>query len=140
VFIFSYGFYAFSNTYFTISNDENDLESNRRSISLLRAQFNKLAGMMTLGYYLHNISLNIVKDNRNPQNNIRDVFLGYLLVFLSYASVGAIGYIGFTGYHFSVSIRTTENLLYMFTATDVLAFAARVTCFLQMFSVYPLLF
>jgi solute carrier family 38 (sodium-coupled neutral amino acid transporter), member 9 len=140
IFIFGYGFYSFSNTKFIISNDENEYESDHRNISLMRMQFNSLAGMMTLGYYIHNISINIVKENRHPENNIRDIFIGYLLVFLSYSSVGTLGYIGFSGSTFKLNIRTTENLLYMFKATDILAFIVRVTCFMQMFSVYPLLF
>lgn len=127
IFILSYGFYSFSNTTFVISNDDNDYESKTRNISLFRNQFSSLAGMMTLGYFLHNISLSIVKENRNPENNLRDVFIGYLLVFLSYSLIGSLGYLGFSGAFFSVSIRTTQNLLYMFDATDVLAFLIRIT-------------
>lgn len=127
IFILSYGFYSFSNTTFVISNDENDYEGKTRNISLFRNQFSSLAGMMTLGYFLHNISLSIVKENRNPENNLRDVFIGYLLVFLSYSLIGSLGYLGFSGAFFSVSIRTTQNLLYMFDATDVLAFLIRIT-------------
>lgn len=95
---------------------------------------------MTLGFYAHNIALSITKDSRNPEHNIRDVFIGYFMVFLSYCLVGSLGYLGFTGYSFKVSIRETQNLLYMFSATDVLAFIVRINCFLQMFSVYPMLF
>jgi sodium-coupled neutral amino acid transporter 9 len=82
-FIFSYGFYSFSNTNFIISNDDNDVtsDSDDRNVSLFRSQFSSLAGMMTLGYFLHNISLSIVKENRNPEHNQRDVFIGYFLVF-----------------------------------------------------------
>lgn len=127
IFILSYGFYAFSNTTFVISNEDHDFESHERHISLFRSQFNSLAGMMTLGYYLHNIGLSITKDSRYPENNIRDLFIGYLMVFLSYCLVGSLGYLGFSGYVFKVSIRETQNLLYMFKATDVLAFIVRVT-------------
>jgi hypothetical protein len=36
----------------------------------------------------------------NPQNNTRDLFWGYFLVFISYATVGVMGYIGFIGFDF----------------------------------------
>lgn len=126
-FIFSYGFYAFSNTTFKISNEKNDFNSDVRNISLFRSSFNSLAGMMTLGYYLHNIGLSITKDSARPENNTRDVFIGYFMVFLSYSLVGTLGYLGFSGYLFKEDIRSTQNLLYMFKATDVLAFLVRVT-------------
>lgn len=95
MFILSYGFYAFSNTSFVISNEDSDYSSDTRNISVARTSFSSLAGMMTLGYYLHHVSLSIIKDNANPENNTRDVFLGYFMVFLSYSLVGSIGYIGF---------------------------------------------
>ena len=140
LFILSYGFYSFGNTNFKISNEKNDFSSKERNISLFRSSFNSLAGMMTLGYYLHNIALSITKENANPKNNTRDVFLGYFMVFLSYSLVGTLGYLGFSGYKFDKDIRETQNLLLMFEATYVPAFLVRITCFLQMFSVYPMLF
>jgi sodium-coupled neutral amino acid transporter 9 len=127
-FIFSYGFYSFTNTNFIISNDDNDVKSDidDRSVSLFRSQFSSLAGMMTLGYFLHNISLSIVKENRHPEHNQRDVFIGYFLVFLSYSFVGTLGYLGFSGTTFDENIRNTQNLLYMFKSTDILAFLVRI--------------
>ncbi|CAI2365038.1 unnamed protein product [Moneuplotes crassus] len=140
IYILAYGFYSLSNTTFEISNEESDLEGTTRNISLFRNKFNNLAGMMTLGYYIHNVCISIVKENKHPENNTRDVFIGYFLVFLSYSLVGSLGYLGFSGYTFKANIRETENLLYMFSATDMLAFVIRIICFCQMFSVYPMLF
>jgi sodium-coupled neutral amino acid transporter 9 len=127
VFILSYGFYSFTDTNFIISNADNDYESNVRNISLFRNKFSSLAGMMSLGYFLHNISLSIVRENRYPENNQRDLFMGYFLVFLSNCLVGTLGYLGFSGASFTISIRDTQNLLYMFKATDILAFLIRIT-------------
>ena len=140
LFILAYGFYSFTNTTFVISNEPNNFDSDIRNISLFKSSFNSLAGMMTLGYYLHGIGLSITKETEHPENNIRDVFIGYFMVFLSYTLVGSLGYLGFSGSLFKLDIWNTQNLLYMFKATDILAFIVRVTCFLQMFSVYPMLF
>ena len=56
--------------------------------------------MLTLGFYLHNLSLPIVKNAKNPSKNVRDVFLGYFMVYFCYVSVGVFGYIGFRGKYF----------------------------------------
>lgn len=63
--------------------------------------FGSLMGILGGGYYLHNITLPIIKNNRNPENNVRDVFIGYLLVFFTYALCGTLGYFGFSGYYFT---------------------------------------
>ena len=48
-------------------------------------------GILGGGYYLHNITLPIVRNSANPKNNARDVFLGYFLVFISYSLCGVMG-------------------------------------------------
>lgn len=57
-----------------------------------------LLGILGGGYYLHNISLPIFRNSKNPENNIRDAFIGYFLVFLSYVSCGVLGYYGFSAF------------------------------------------
>ena len=66
-FIFSFGIISFSNTKFVISNEPNfendtpiDPDSDTRNISLINSAWPSLAGMMCLGYYLHNCVLPIV--------------------------------------------------------------------------------
>lgn len=60
--------------------------------------------MMCLGYYLHNCVIPILRNAKNPENNKRDMLIGYFLVFLSYTLVGIAGYIGFSGKQFNVEI------------------------------------
>ena len=57
---------------------------------------NCLIGILTGGFYLHNISIPIIKNAKNPENNYRDVLCGFLLVFISYGFCGTLGYIGFS--------------------------------------------
>ncbi len=45
---------------------------------------------------MHNISLPIYRNSNNPSNNVKDVFVGYVLVFLSYSVCGVLGYYGFS--------------------------------------------
>ena len=39
----------------------------------------------------------MLKNSAKPEQNIRNVFIGYLTVFITYIMVGCLGYIGFTG-------------------------------------------
>jgi hypothetical protein len=41
-----------------------------------------------------------VRSSKAPEKTTRDLFIGYLLVFISYAVVGSLGYIGYIGYGF----------------------------------------
>lgn len=58
-------------------------------------------GLMCAGYFLHTCSLSIIRNAKYPEKNIRDVFIGYLMVFVSYAVCGSLGYIGFMGTYFA---------------------------------------
>lgn len=60
-------------------------------------------GILGGGFYFHNISLPVIKNNKHPENNVRDVFIGYLLVFLTYCFAGVLGYYGFVGSTFEMS-------------------------------------
>ena len=94
--------------------------------------------MMGLGYYLHNCIKPIVRNAKRPKKNNRDVFLGYMMVCICYIFSGILGYFGFTGSHFHEPIK--QNLLQMFNAKNALAFVVRTASFLQMFTVFPILF
>ena len=59
-----------------------------------------MLGILCSGYFLHTCSLSIVRNSKNPEKTNRDIFLGYLMVFFSYAIVGALGYIGYMGINF----------------------------------------
>lgn len=67
---------------------------------LFNSNFAPLCGIFCAGYFLHTCSLPIIRASKNPEKNNRDVFLGYLLVFISYAVCGTLGYIGFIGVKF----------------------------------------
>lgn len=54
-----------------------------------------LIGVLGGGYYLHNISLPIYRNSKRPEMAVRDMFLGYTCVCLSYIACGSIGAIGF---------------------------------------------
>lgn len=114
-------------------------------MKLFNADFSPLAGALGIGYFLHTVSLPIVKNNANQKNNERDVFFGYLLVAFTYISVGIMGSIGFNGTYFTWYFNTNkdpqinENCMLMFKNTDILAFIMRFALFALLFCCFPLI-
>ena len=68
-------------------------------ILLFAANYSHLMGILGGGFYLHNISLPIYRNSKHPENNVRDVFLGFVMVCLSYMICGVLGYYGFSSKH-----------------------------------------
>jgi len=100
-FIIYTGIRAMTDTSFKIGTPEESMDTdwskNDRTITLFSGNFPVLLGVLCAGYYLHTCSLNIIRNSKNPEKNTRDVFMGYLLVFISYAICGSLGYIGYLG-------------------------------------------
>ena len=75
--------------------ESKDIHENSSRIIMISSGYPHLIGILGGGYYLHNISLPVYRNSKNPENNVRDVFIGYFLVFLSYCVCGTLGYFGF---------------------------------------------
>lgn len=107
LFICGMGFYAFGNTSYTTNQTTFDTYLTESEVdpsipylafvALFGKQFAKLMGILGGGFYFHNISLPVIRGNRNPENNVRDIFIGYFLVFVTYCLAGVLGYYGFLG-------------------------------------------
>ena len=140
-FIVYYGLVSFTNTDFVVGQSVEKL-LNQSNINLFKSNFAPLAGMSTLGFCLHNVSLPILKNNKDKENNFRDLFLGYFMTFCFYVVVGWLGYLGFSGalFYDSVGIEKAQNCLNLFPPKHIAAFAVRVALFSQIMLVYPLLF
>ena len=105
--IFGTGFYGIATTNYEIWNGDGPMPKpdasmgETRYLKLWNSNFSPLAGVLGIGYFLHTISLPIVKNNANQKNNERDLFFGYLLVAFTYAVLGVMGSIGFYGVYFT---------------------------------------
>lgn len=121
-----------------------------RTIILVNTNFSPLAGMLGCGYYLHTCAPNITRTARNPENNIRDLFMGYSLVFMTYVIVGGLGSIGFISSKFApyytgvesdpkMAGQINENCLNMFDYTNIPAFVLSLAIASCLFSTYPLI-
>ena len=103
IFVCCVGFYGFSNTeYFIFAVPPTNTADPSPQIVMFSSNFGPLMGILGGGYYLHNITLPIVRNAKNPKNNNRDLFIGYLMAFISYAGCGLLGYFGFSGSLFVV--------------------------------------
>lgn len=101
-------------------------------------------GILGGGFYFHNLSLPVIRNARDPSKVPRDLFLGYLMVFLTYWSCGVLGYYGFTGYAFrdkdpSVT-QIEQNCINMFPIKSGVGTFIRLCVFLQLSTVNALLF
>ncbi|MFH4976823.1 hypothetical protein AB6A40_003532 [Gnathostoma spinigerum] len=100
-----------------------------------RWKFPALTGTLALSFFIHNAILTILRTQRNPENNGRDLFIGYALATSCYVFIGTIFYSTFP----TVRSCIADNLLNNFGTGDVMSAIARMFLLLQMLSVFPLL-
>ncbi|KAM4809025.1 neutral amino acid transporter 9 [Rhinophrynus dorsalis] len=103
-----------------------------------RTSFPQLTGILTLAFFIHNCIITLLKNNRNPQNNVRDLSIAYLLVGVTYVYVGVIVYASFPSPPLAKQC-IEQNFLDNFPSNDILSFVARIFLLFQMMTVYPLL-
>jgi len=152
-FIVTVGIKSLTNTEFEFGtaaqSDATDWSNTQRTLVLFNMNFGPLAGDLCTGYFLHTCSLSVLRSSKNPEKNGRDLFIGYLLVWVSYSVVGLFGYIGFMGSNFSDYFidadkndtfpgQIAQNCLMMFNYDSVAAFVLRLAVFTLIFSSYPL--
>lgn len=153
VFTVGVGIYSLSNTAYTSDQATYDaylaeVAAKQRSdylayIPLFSTPFAPLMGILGGGFYFHNISLSVIRNARNPENNMRDVFLGYVVTFLTYVLCGTLGCYGFLGSNFKDNLDENgiiqQNDLQMFSVTNNLATFIRFCAFAQLLTVNALL-
>ena len=88
--------YSFPTTKDKIPNKSTSDPDDTIYLALISSGYANLLGILGGGFYLHNISLPIYRNSKNPDNNVRDMFLGFLVVALSYIVCGILGSIGFS--------------------------------------------
>lgn len=97
LFVMGNGIYSMTNTTFDFEYIKNNDGSTTRHLYLFGENPAILAGSLSLGYFSHSFVLSMMKNNEKQENNKRDLFIGYFLVFMTYVTVGIVGYIGFSG-------------------------------------------
>uniref|UniRef100_F1L1V1 Amino acid permease n=1 Tax=Ascaris suum TaxID=6253 RepID=F1L1V1_ASCSU len=102
---------------------------------LFRWRFPALTGTLTLSYFLHNVVLTILRNQKHPENNARDLSIGYSLAAFTYVFTGSLFFLLFP------TIRTciSDNFLNNFGSGDAMSATARLFLLFQMMTVLPLL-
>ncbi|KAM8961008.1 neutral amino acid transporter 9 [Pelodytes ibericus] len=103
-----------------------------------RLSFPQLTGILTLAFFIHNCVITLLKSNKNPEKNVRDLSIAYLLVGLTYVYVGVMVFASFPSPPLAKEC-IQQNFLDNFPSNDILAFVARIFLLFQMMTVYPLL-
>ncbi|KAG6463941.1 hypothetical protein O3G_MSEX014175 [Manduca sexta] len=93
-----------------------------------------LSGMLALSFYIHNIIIDIMRNNARQDKNGRDLTIAFLLVTITYTMVGAVFYICFPLAKSCIE----DNILNNFEMHDIMTAVARVLLLFQVVTVYPL--
>lgn len=127
-FIIGMSMYGFTNTHYVLHKKT----YNESEIKLYSENYPPLLGILGGGYFLHIITLPIIKNAKKPEDNAKNVFIGYFLTFLSYTLCGIFGYFGFTGTYFMTMQNyhgILSNCLLMFPPGDILGTIIRFCTF-----------
>jgi sodium-coupled neutral amino acid transporter 9 len=103
--------------------------------ALYNFKFPALTGTLALSYFIHNAILTILRNQKHPENNTRDLSIGYILSAICYIFIGFMFYAAFPTYRSCIA----DNFLNNFGSGDVMSAAARVFLLFQMITVLPLL-
>ncbi|XP_076650419.1 sodium-coupled neutral amino acid transporter 9 homolog [Halictus rubicundus] len=101
----------------------------------LKFSFPALSGMLAMSFFIHNIIITIMQNNRDQSKNGRDLSFAYILVTLTYIIVGVVFYICFPLSKSCIE----DNLLNNFQKWSGLTVGARIVLLFQLLTVYPLL-
>ncbi len=122
---------------FSCEYKENVDGSKLRYLYLFGESPGLLTGTLSLGLFSHSVILQLIKNNRKPENNQRDLFLGYTCVTLTYIIIGIFGYIGFSGSEYSSKFQ--GNWFLFFKSDNYVILVLRLLNVIQLSSIFPIL-
>ena len=131
------GISSIINTDFHFDYIKNKENSKDRYLYNFGENIGLLAGALSLGFFCHTSILPTLKNNKNQNNNIRDLLLGYIFSGLTFALTGIIGYIGFSGTKFDVEFQ--KNWFLFFDYDDYYILFFRLLNVFQLGVVFPIL-
>ncbi|KAK4878231.1 hypothetical protein RN001_010737 [Aquatica leii] len=96
----------------------------------IKPTFCALSGMLSLSYFIHNIIISMMRSNRNPKNNTRDLSIAFVLVTFTYTFIGVVFYICFPLAKNCIE----DNILNNFEKFDTMTILARMLLLFQLFT------
>jgi len=110
---------------------------NEKAVSYVKPVSNhfwSLTGTLSLSLFLHNSIINIMRHQRNPENNVRDLSWAFALSSFTYLIVGVAFYAMFPLEKSCIS----DNLLNNYLPSDTLSSVARLFLLFQILTVFSL--
>ncbi|XP_076347768.1 sodium-coupled neutral amino acid transporter 9 homolog [Tachypleus tridentatus] len=104
-------------------------------VSLYLPSFPALAGVSSMAFFIHNCILSLCRNQKNPENNVRDLIIAYVLVCLTYFLIGFLIFVSFPLKKLCIA----ENILNNFSSSDLMAFLTRVFLLFQVLTLFPLI-
>ncbi|XP_019373400.1 PREDICTED: sodium-coupled neutral amino acid transporter 9 isoform X3 [Gavialis gangeticus] len=110
--------------------------SNKFFVPEFRILFPQFTGVLTLAFFIHNCVITLLQNNKNKENNVRDLSIAYFLVGLTYLYVGVLIFATFPS-----PPLFKECIEQMMTVYPLLGYLARVQLLGQFFgNIYPSIF
>lgn len=103
-------------------------------IPLFSKDFPIQTGILSQALFIHNCVLTVLRLQRNPENNSRDLGIAYILVGFTYFAIATLIYLAFPMFKDCIQ----DNFLDNFQSDDILAFLARIFLFFQILCLFPL--
>ncbi|XP_035216222.1 sodium-coupled neutral amino acid transporter 9 homolog [Stegodyphus dumicola] len=104
-------------------------------VKLFQITFPVLVGTLSLSFFIHNCVLSIMRNQKQPKNNARDLAIAYVLVGATYLIIGCVFFVTFPFEKNCIE----DNLLNNFRSNDLLAVITRVFLLFQVLTLYPLI-
>ncbi|XP_077291959.1 neutral amino acid transporter 9-like [Arctopsyche grandis] len=105
------------------------------SVITIKTDIGVLSGMLALSFFIHNIIITVMKNNRHQENNGRDLSIAFVLITLTYMLLGSVFYICFP----LAKTCIEDNMLNNFARGDIMTAIARILLLFQVITVYPLI-
>ncbi|XP_022240073.1 sodium-coupled neutral amino acid transporter 9-like isoform X5 [Limulus polyphemus] len=104
-------------------------------VQLYMPSFPALSGVLSLAFFIHNCILSLCRNQKKPENNVRDITIAFMLVCMTYLFIGVLLYITFP----LKKVCIADNILNNFGSSDLMAFLTRLFLLFQVFTLFPLI-
>jgi len=137
IFVLYTGISSLINTKFDFEYIANKLNSEKRHLKLFGENPALFAGTLSMAYFSHTTILPVLKTNKNQENNIRDLSLGYYFACFTFSFSGILGYIGFSGKNFDIEFK--DNWFLFFDYDNYFILLLRLLNVFQLITVFPII-
>jgi sodium-coupled neutral amino acid transporter 9 len=116
------------------SNGTNPKPALVNHLQLFSLEFSHLLAILSLSFFIHNVIVSILKNQRSLSHTGRDSGIAFILAGLCYLIPGVLGSVAF---RFVPEVE--QNFLNQFANSDIPANVARSAVLLQLMGIFPLL-